>query len=301
MPNSGHMSKSEGLLHSIPGLAAGAIGSLFAARELNARRSAERFAAAAFETLLDAIDANDHETGAHVRRVAAYSLILARAADLDGPMMRSVERIALFHDIGKIHSAIYDVIHEDTKLTPSEWKLVATHPQRGAEVLQPLSGFYPDLGEGVLCHHESWNGCGYPRGLKGTEIPLQARIVSIADTYDAITHTRRYRTGRGAMAAAEIILSARGTQFDPDLVDLFLFPPVFDEIILALRELHKTDSFGSEDRRHGDMEHDVPEITFRWRRPSASRRPQGPNLQRSPGSRPRQPRQPRKSRARSQE
>ena len=295
------MSKSDGLFHSIPGLAAGAIGSLFAAREVSARRSAERFAAAAFETLLDAIDANDQETGAHVRRVAAYSLILGRSADLDQPTMRSVERIALFHDIGKIHSAIYDVIHEDTSLTPSEWKLVATHPQRGAEVLEPLTRFYPDLGEGVLCHHECWDGSGYPRGLRGQEIPIQARIVSIADTYDAVTHTRRYRTGRGASTAAEIILRGRGTQFDPDLVDLFLFPPVFNEIILALRELHKTDSFGSGDRRHGEMEHDVPEITFRWRRPGALRRPQGRNLQRSPGSRPRHPRQPRKSRSRSAE
>lgn len=283
-------------MHSIPGLAAGAIGSLFAAREVHARRSAERFAAAAFETLLDAIDANDHETGAHVRRVAAYSLILADAADLEPAMMRSVERVALFHDVGKIHSAIYDVIHDDDKLTEAEWKLVATHPQRGAEVLEPLTRFYPDLGEGVLAHHESWNGCGYPRGLRGTQIPLQARIVSIADTYDAITHTRRYRSGRGARTAAEIILKGRGTQFDPELVDLFLFPPVFDQIVSALRELHKTDSFGSGDRRHGDMEHDVPEITFRWRRPGALRRPQGRNLQRSRGSRPRRPRHPRKAR-----
>ena len=292
------MPKKKNIMRSIPGFAMGAIGSLFAARELTTRRSAERFAAAAFETLLDAIDANDAETGAHVRRVAAYSLILARAADLDEHECRSVERIALFHDIGKIHSAIYDIVHDDSSLSASEWKLIATHPQRGAEVLEPLARFYPSLGVGVLSHHECWNGSGYPRGLRGTEIPIEARIVSIADTYDAITHSRRYRSGRDAAAAAEIILKGRGTQFDPDLVDLFLFPPVFAEVVKALRELHRSANFHG-DRREGKIEHNVPEITFRWRRPSSVPRPQGRNLQRSPGSRRRQSRLPRKSRARS--
>ena len=292
------MPKKKNVIQSIPGIAMGAIGSLFATRELVTRRSAERFAAAAFETLLDAIEANDAETGAHVRRVAAYSLILARAADLDRNACRSVERVALFHDIGKIHSAIYDIVHDSATLSPSEWKLIATHPQRGAEVLQPLSRFYPDLGMGVLSHHECWDGSGYPQGLRGEEIPIQARIVSIADTYDAITHSRRYRSGRDAAQAAEIILKGRGTQFDPDLVDLFLFPPVFDEIVTALRELHRSRHFDG-DRRKGRVEQHVPEITFRWRRPGSARRIQGRNLQRSPGSRPRRPRLPRKSRARS--
>lgn len=291
------MSKQKGVLRSLPGITMGAIGSLFAARELTTRRSAERFAAAAFETLLDAVDANDHETGAHLRRVAAYSLILARAADLDAHECRSVERIALFHDIGKIHAALSDIVREGCTLTPSEWKMIATHPQRGAEVLEPLSRFYPDLGEGVLSHHECWDGTGYPRGLSGTQIPLRARIVSIADTYDAITYSRRYRSGRDAAAAAEIILAGRGTQFDPDLVDLFLFPPVFEEVVKALRELHRSTHFKG-DRREGRLETHVPEITFRWRTPGAVQRPQGRNLRRSPGSPRRRPRHPRKSRAR---
>lgn len=283
------MGKKGGVLGSIPGFAIGAIGTLFAAREATTRKSAERFAAAAFETLLDAIDANDHETGAHVRRVAAYSLILARAADLDESSCRSVERVALFHDIGKIHSAIYDAVHDDDRLTSAEWKLIATHPQRGAEVLEPMTRFYPDLGAGVLSHHESWDGSGYPTGLSGRAIPLESRIVSIADTYDAITHTRRYRSGRGAVAAAEIILGGRGAQFDPELVDLFLFPPVFEEVVSALRELHRSNEYRG-NRREGRLEHHVPEIIFRWRRPGAGQRSRGSNLRRSRGSRPRRPR-----------
>ena len=104
-----------------------------------ARILAERLGAATLETLLNAIDANDAVTGAHVRRVARYSLILCDALELDEPTCRSVERVALFHDIGKIHEAISDIFHESSKLTPAERRAVMTHPQRGADVLAPLA------------------------------------------------------------------------------------------------------------------------------------------------------------------
>src|SRR5690349_17609404 len=118
--------------------------------EHRARQQAERLAAATLETLLNAIDANDPVTGAHVRRVARYALILADAADLDDRALRAVERIALFHDIGKIHEALFDIVHDDDQLSPEDWKAVSTHPTRGAEVLRPLAPFYPELPEGVL-------------------------------------------------------------------------------------------------------------------------------------------------------
>ena len=103
---------------------------------------------------------------------------------------------ALFHDIGKLHGALSDIFHEQSKLTPEERRAVRTHPQRGAEVLAPLSAFYPDLGKGVAAHHERWDGTGYPRGLKGKRIPLVARVVAIADSFDAITYRRRYSHAR---------------------------------------------------------------------------------------------------------
>src|SRR4051812_37264819 len=154
------------------------------------RRSAERLAAASLETLLNAIEANDHETGQHLRRVARYSLILGDGAGLTQKNLRAVERIALFHDIGKIHEALHDAIHDDASLTPQERRAILTHPARGAEVLMPLEPFYPELPAGVIAHHERWDGSGYPRGLAGEAIPLLTRVVSIADAFDVIANGR---------------------------------------------------------------------------------------------------------------
>ena len=109
-------------------------------REHEMRTKAERLSAATLETLLNAIDANDAITGAHVRRVAAYALILGEGAGLDERTLRSVERVALFHDIGKLHGALTDIFHEPSKLTPEERRAVMTHPQRGAEVLDLVLG-----------------------------------------------------------------------------------------------------------------------------------------------------------------
>lgn len=217
-------------------------------------------AAAALETLLNTVDANDAQTGAHVRRVAAYALVIAEAAGLDEGVVRQVERVAIFHDIGKLHEALFDIIHEDAEPTDEEWQAILTHPQRGAEVLAPLRSFYPELPEAVLSHHERWDGSGYPRGIRGARIPLPARIVAIADTFDAITHKRRYRTGRSAQHAADALASGRGTQFDPDLVDLVLAPPVWTRILEAHRTAHRQRL-----RTAGRQETQVPNVTFRWR------------------------------------
>ena len=241
-----------------------AAAALFHLRERSRLRTAKRLAAAALETLLNAVDANDSETGAHARRVANYALILADAAELTEREGRNIERVALFHDIGKIHEALFDIIHDEHALSPRERVEIATHPARGAKVLSPLNGFYPELPEGVLSHHERWDGTGYPRKLKGSAIPLSARVVAIADTFDAITHHRRYSDGRSALFAREVILQGRGTQFDPDLVDLFDLPPVFERI-LEVEQLTSKWKLPIKARRTGTQEHQVPDVTFRWR------------------------------------
>lgn len=232
-------------------------------REHRIRTNAERLSAATLETLLNAIGVNDTVTGAHVRRVATYALILGEDAELDERTLRSIERIALFHDIGKLDEALTDIFHDQSKLTPEEWRAVMTHPQRGAEVLAPLSAFYPDLGKGVAAHHERWDGTGYPRGLKGRRIPLTARVVAIADSFDAITHRRRYNHARSFSAAVKAIAEGRGTQFDPELVDLFLSPPVLAKIEQAMRQANAPHRKRG-NRRRGETE-SVPDITFRWR------------------------------------
>jgi HD-GYP domain-containing protein (c-di-GMP phosphodiesterase class II) len=240
---------------------AAATGLLF--RERTMRTKAERLSAATLETLLNTIDANDEITGAHVRRVAAYALILGEAAGYDERTLRSIERVALFHDIGKLHGALTDIFHETTKLTPEERRAVMTHPQRGAEVLEPLTAFYPELGKGVAAHHERWDGTGYPRGLKARRIPLQARVVAIADSFDAITHRRRYSHARSFKEAVNAIAEGKGTQFDPDLVDLFLAPPVLSSIDAEMKRSHSPRSKRG-NRRRGATQ-DAPDVNFRWR------------------------------------
>jgi HD-GYP domain-containing protein (c-di-GMP phosphodiesterase class II) len=244
--------------------AATSAAALLVRHEQHHRRVTERLAAAALETLLNAIDANDAETGAHVRRVATYALILADAAGLSDHEKKVVEHVALFHDIGKIHEALYDIIHDDRKLTAAERRAIATHPLRGAEVLSPLKNFYPELPQGVLSHHERWDGRGYPRYLKGRQIPISARIVAIADTFDAVTHSRRYRPAQSIAAGQRVLLEGRGTQFDPDLVDLLVLPPVFKRIVAAYEKMKRWPQ-PARQRSTGRDEEDVPDITFRWR------------------------------------
>jgi HD-GYP domain-containing protein (c-di-GMP phosphodiesterase class II) len=260
--------RSLGFMSSRLSLTLGVLtGTILVAREHRARRAVERFAAAALETLLNAIEANDAQTGMHVRRVAAYALIIAEAAGLDERQRRAVERVALFHDIGKIHEALFDIVHEDRRLTASERRAIATHPARGAEVLEPLDAFYPELAAGVLAHHERWDGSGYPRGLRGKRIPFTSRIVAIADTFDAVAHSRRYHRGSGVGRALDVVRQGRGTQFDPEFVDLLALPPIADRFARQTLQLGR--------KRQGRRSHEhesVPDVKFRWRSESLGAR-----------------------------
>ncbi len=255
-------------------LTLGALGAWLAVtiRRKHDQRLGERIAAAALEALLNAIDANDAQTGAHVRRVAAYALVLARAAGLDEHECATVERVALYHDIGKINAALFDIVHDDDKLDDHERALIITHPQLGADVIRPLSTFYPELYDGVLTHHERWDGSGYPRGLRGLDIPVQARIVAFADTFDVITNGRRYERERSVSAARELIANGRGTQFDPELTDLFLSEPVFSQIIETFQAANSP-QIARPDRRDASAAVGAPDITFRWRNGATAQPP----------------------------
>src|SRR5688572_18883049 len=247
---------------------AGAVVGVALIRERRLRQRAERFAAAALESLLGAVDANDSQTGAHVRRVADYALVLADTLGVSDDERRTIELTALFHDIGKIHEALFDIVHEPRRLTPAERREIHTHPIRGAEVLAPIAHFHPALAEAVLSHHEQWDGRGYPRGLKGRRIPLAARVVAIADTFDAVAHRRRYRDGRSAQEASDVILAGRGTQFDPNLVDLILLPPVFQQFVSAQRDSLQNGEL-PRTRRESKGYEQAPHVEVRWRSRSA--------------------------------
>jgi putative nucleotidyltransferase with HDIG domain len=237
-----------------------------AARVRLTAKKFERLGAAALETLLNAIDANDPVTGAHVRRVARYALVLADEMGAEPHVCFTVERVALFHDIGKMHEALFDVIHDDRKLDARERREIRTHPARGARVLEPLAAFYPELPKGVVAHHERWDGSGYPGGLKKKAIPLSARVVAIADTFDAITHSRRYRAGESLEVGMKAIGDGRGTQFDPELVDLFLAPPVIARIRAEMRGASAIENAPRTQRRtHQGADMDAPDVSFRWR------------------------------------
>jgi HD-GYP domain-containing protein (c-di-GMP phosphodiesterase class II) len=246
------------------GIGAG-VGALLIRQHRESRRS-ERLAAAALESLLNAVDANDAETGAHVRRVAAYSVALARAANLEESTIHSIERVALFHDIGKIHEALFDIVHDvDDEVTPEERRLIATHPRRGADVLQPLAFFYPDLPEGVLSHHERWDGTGYPRRLAGAEIPIAARVVAIGDTFDAVTHRRRYRRAHRLDDGAQAIADGSGLHFDPWLAALFLEPETLATVRHITRKSWRPRATSREREQPVGETKRAPDVTFRWR------------------------------------
>lgn len=237
------------------------------------RQRTERLAAATLETLMNAIDANDEMTGQHVRRTAAYCLCLSEALALPEAEERKLERVALFHDIGKIHAALFDIVHEDDQLSPEERAQIATHAQRGAEVLEPLAAFFPELPAGVLAHHERWDGTGYPNALRGEQIPFYARAVAIADTFDAITHSRRYHQGEDFERAVAAIGEGRGTQFDPHLVDVFLSDDVQTAVRRAYQESREHGAPRAGPPRHNERrtrkpdleDSEVPDVQFRWR------------------------------------
>ena len=246
-------------------------GSIWRAAGADAERlqATERLAAAALESLLHAIDANDADTGAHVRRVAATARTLAEYAGCGADMLLRVERVALFHDIGKIDAALFDIVHEGERLTSAQKRLVRSHPARGESVVAPLAHFYPELPAGVRAHHERWDGKGYPDRLAGTAIPFEARLVAIADVFDALTHRRRYRRTSSGQRARDVIAEGRGAHFDPELADLFLFPPVFLAARRARTAITRAATGREDPLAEPDRKEPVPEVAFRWRSPPA--------------------------------
>ncbi len=170
--------------------------------------------------LANSIAAKDGYTGKHVERVARYSLDLAKKSGVPEEDWNTIEMGALLHDIGKI-GVPESVLLKPAALTKEEYDVIKRHPDVGVEICQPLN-FLKDVLKVIHYHHERYDGGGYPKGLKGEDIPLEARIVSIADAYDAMTSDRPYRKGMPKEKAVEILTEGRGTQWDAHLVDQFI-------------------------------------------------------------------------------
>ncbi len=169
----------------------------------------------------DVIEADDGYTGEHCKSVVGLALELADHLGLSAERQRNLEFAALLHDVGKI-AIPKEIINKPGKLDPHEWTIIKTHTVEGQRMLDRVGGFMREVGMIVRSHHERWDGGGYPDGLAGEQIPLEARIVSCCDTWNAMRTDRPYRAALGVDVALAELLSNAGKQFDPRVVDTFV-------------------------------------------------------------------------------
>jgi len=167
-----------------------------------------------------ALEESDMYTRGHSERVAVYTEILARGLTLPDPEIRRMVQAGVMHDVGKI-GVRYDMLNKPGKLTPEEVAVFRQHPEKGKRILEPVPCLH-GLIDGCWCHHEWYDGRGYPRGLAGHNIPLVGRVVAIADAYDAMTSDRAYRRALPHEVAIGEIERCAGTQFDPELAEAFV-------------------------------------------------------------------------------
>src|SRR4051812_36879347 len=172
------------------------------------------------ETLAMAIDAKDQVTHGHIRRVQAHATSLAKAVGVrDEHLLKAIEAAGLLHDMGKLAVPEY-ILNKPGKLTEAEFEKMKLHASVGADILSAIDFPYPVVPI-VRHHHENWDGTGYPAGIKGTEIPIGARILAVVDCFDALTSDRPYRPKLADDQALEILRERRGSMYDPMVVDTF--------------------------------------------------------------------------------
>jgi putative nucleotidyltransferase with HDIG domain len=190
------------------------------ARLLRKSREIEEVYDTTLENFMAALDLRDVETYGHSKTVARYTHVLAEAAGVRDPRsLESIRKGALLHDSGKM--AIPDaILKKPGPLAPREWEIVKRHPALGYGLVRDVK-LVREVGNIILCHHERYDGTGYPKGLKGDAIPLEARIFAVADTLDAVTSHRPYRGPRDFRTARLELEANAGRQFDPGIVDVF--------------------------------------------------------------------------------
>jgi diguanylate cyclase (GGDEF)-like protein/putative nucleotidyltransferase with HDIG domain len=181
----------------------------------------DRLYMSTIETLAMAIDAKDQVTHGHIRRVQAHATSLAREVGVrDETLLKAIEAAALLHDMGKLAVPEY-ILNKPGKLTETEFEKMKLHAGVGADILSAIDFPYPVVPI-VRHHHENWDGTGYPSGLRGTDIPIGARVLSVVDCFDALTSDRPYRPKMSDEEALAILLQRRGSMYDPIVVDTFM-------------------------------------------------------------------------------
>jgi len=218
----------------------------------------------ALETLAVAIEAKDGSTAGHLRRVKSLAVKMGQRLGCDPTEIRTLQLAAVLHDVGKVGVADY-ILKKPSRLTDREFKEIAAHASIGAKIVSTMD-FPEPVHEIVLCHHEHWDGSGYPRGLQGEAIPKAARILTVVDCFDALVSRRPYRDALPVDAAVDILERQREKIFDPAILDEFLalLPSVVDEIKAEIAaETHESLEDGPVDIRQTWMEHEEIELSER--------------------------------------
>src|SRR5688572_3638704 len=183
------------------------------------------------QVMVKAIEARDPYTSGHSVRVSALSRTIAVELGLSVTDVEQIETAALLHDVGKIHEEFAPLLRKEGRLTPEETAIMQTHSAKSAELVGIISKFRGFIQESVRHHHERWDGQGYPSGLSGKSIPLGSRIILISDTVDAMTTDRPYRKRLGIDIVIAELQKCKGTQFDPDIVDVVVSSVVVRRLI----------------------------------------------------------------------
>jgi putative nucleotidyltransferase with HDIG domain len=184
------------------------------------------------ELMIKSIEARDPYTSGHSRRVKDYAVQIARLMGYDAATVEKIGIAALLHDVGKIYDKYAPILAKEARLSPEEWAIIKEHPADGANLIATMTRLR-ELVPAVMHHHENWDGTGYPKGLKGEQIPLASRVIMFADTFDAMTTKRPYRGPLDEAAVRSELVKCRGKQFDPEIADRLLtsdfwqslFPP----------------------------------------------------------------------------
>jgi putative two-component system response regulator len=194
-------------------------GKLLRAVELEAAHIGQAFIETV-SVLANAVEGRDFYTRGHVERVTTYALRLANELKWPSSHLRILKFGARLHDIGKIRVPDH-ILNKPGPLNEEEWAIMKKHPTMGARILRGISHLQPAIPY-ILYHHERWDGTGYPEGLKGREIPIEARLLSIVDVYDAITTRRPYHPAQDYHKVENLLRSESGKHFDPDIVQIFI-------------------------------------------------------------------------------